>query len=129
MRNTPSLNNQLLFFLDKDKSKRTINQYHTAMENNETNIERSLIDLLSKIGIQASVKSDRYSLPYKYEVTHTGYGESYLNAAYETPRFFNKIIKELLHDDTYKIRFYVLLEVEDFFPMGKVNMKFRYYKH
>lgn len=129
MRNIPSLNNQLLFFLDKDNSKRTIDHYHTAMENNETNIERRLVDLLDKLGIQASVKSNRYSLPYKNEVVHTGYGESYLNAAYETPRFFSKIVKELLHDDTYKIRFYILLEVEDSFPIGKVNMKFRYYKH
>ena len=83
--------------------------------------------MFEKLNIQASVKSDRYSLPYHKEIEHTNYGESYLNGAYEPERFFRKVVKQLLDENVYKIRFYVLMEVAEALPMGKVNFKFRFF--
>ena len=68
-------------------------------------------------------------MPFNKQIKHTGYGESYLNAAFETGDFFRKIVKEIIDQDLYKVRFYIFSEIEDSFPMGKVNYYFNYYKH
>jgi len=126
MRNVPKLDNILISF---SKDVETEEQYHNTMERYERYNESKLIELFKQIQIQSSVKSNPYSLPYEYEITHTNYGESYINGAYEPERFFRKVVKELLDRHEYKIRFYVLMEVEDCLPMGKINFKFRYYVH
>jgi len=128
MRNIPNLNSQLLLIMNRD-DKRTEELYHKFMEKIEQNNEAKLIKILSSLGIQSSVKSNRYSLPYTGEIKHSRMGESYINGAYETEDFFRKVVKELLLNNIRKIRFYILMEVEDCFPMGKVNFKFRYYTH
>ena len=81
-------------------------------------IEKKIKTLLTSIGVAATVKSDRYSLPYVKEIKHTGMGESYLNGAFEIEPFLRTIAKEILNEDLYKIRFYVLAEIEDRFPMA-----------
>ena len=135
IRNIPSFNNSLLFFLRGGKRSKDltpdnyVERYNEYMVNHEKIVEKDLIDLMGKIGINASVKSDRYSLPFNKQVVHTGYGESYLNGAFETDFFFRKIMKEMIDTGSYKVRFYVLCEIEDSFPMGKVNYYFNYYKH
>ena len=132
-RNVPKINNSLLFFLRSSKNRNEATEenyvelYQEFMINQEKSIEKSLIDLFRQLGINASVKSDRYSLPFNHQIKYTGYGESYLNGAYETEYFFRKILMELLNKDLHKVRFYVLAEVEDSFPMGKVNYYFNYY--
>ena len=132
-RNIPGIKNSLLLFLKNGKNKDNFNEenyvelYEKFMINQEVLIEKKLIDLFKQMGINASVKSERYSLPFNNQLKCTGYGESYLNGAFETDRFFRKIIKELLDKDLYKVRFYVFAEIEDHFPMGKVNYYFNYH--
>ena len=133
IRNIPGIKNSLLLFLKNGKNKDNFNEenyaelYEKFMINQEVLIEKKLIDLFKQMGINASVKSERYSLPFNNQLKCTGYGESYLNGAFETDRFFRKIIKELLDKDLYKFRFYVFAEIEDHFPMGKVNYYFNYH--
>jgi hypothetical protein len=127
-RKIPSLTNSLLFFM-KDQSNFSIEEYEKTMIKLEKKIEQSLIKLLSKVDIQAIVKTDRYSLPYTEEIIYTAFGYSYLNGAFESAPFKRKILTTLLNEDLYKLRFYVFAEIEDHFPMGKVRYCFRYYKH
>ena len=133
LRNIPGIKNSLLLLLKNGKNKDNFNEenyaelYEKFMINQEVLIEKKLIDLFKQMVINASVKSERYSLPFNNQLKCTGYGESYLNGAFETDRFFRKIIKELLDKDLYKVRFYVFAEIEDHFPMGKVNYYFNYH--
>lgn len=126
-RKIPSPNNSLTFFMEKMNGE--VVEYETAMVNLEKQIEKRLIDTFRSFDINATVKSDRYSLPYTHEIKHTGYGESYLNGAFESMPLYRKIFKEILNENLYKIRFYIFAEIEDRFPMGQVNYYFRYYKH
>ena len=52
----------------------------------------------SGLGINATVKSDRYSLPIMYQIKATQHGESYLNGAYESYNIFRKVLKTVLSD-------------------------------
>ena len=75
-RNIPEMSNQLLFFLDGKNGKeedRTPEKYEESMINLEKKIEKDMIGVLSKMGINASVKTDRYSLPYQFQVKTTQY--------------------------------------------------------
>lgn len=125
-RKIPSPNNSLTFFMEK---KDKVEDYETAMVKLEKQIEKRFIETFRNFDINATVKTDRYSLPYTHEIKHTGYGESYLNGAFESMPLFRKVFKELLNENLYKIRFYIFAEIEDHFPMGKVNYYFRYYQH
>jgi len=127
-RSIPSPKNSLLFFL-KHEERDDVQVYEKMMIDLEKKIEKSLIELFSELSINASVKTDRYSLPYTHKIKHTGYGESYLNGAFESAPFKRKIMQEVLSADLYKLRFFVFAEVEDQFPMGKVNYYFMYYPH
>jgi hypothetical protein len=125
-RKTPSPKNSLTFFM---KDRTDLVEYEKAIVKLEKKIEKSLIKMFSNLDINAIVKTDRYSLPYTDEVIHTGFGESYLNAAFESAPFKRKVLSRVLTEDLYKLRFYVFAEIEDHFPMGKVYYYFRYYKH
>jgi len=132
-RNIPSMNNSLLFFMDIRKGKVTeenfVAKYEKAMTKREISMEKWLVDTFAHLGINATVKSDRYSLPIMYQIKATQYGESYLNGAYESFNIFRKVLGKVLSEDIHKIRFYIFAEVEDHFPMGKVNYYFNYYVH
>ena len=125
-RNIPEMKNQLLFYMDKD---RTPEKYEETMINLEKKIEKDMIGVLSKLGINASVKTDRYSLPFQGQIKTTQNGESYLNGAFESFQLYRKVLYKMLELNVYKVRFYILAEVEDSFPMGKVNYYFKYYVH
>ena len=125
-RNIPDMSNQLLFFMDDE---RTPEKYEDAMINLEKKIEKDMIGVLSKMEINASVKSDRYSLPHQFQIKTTQQGESYLNGAFESYKLYRAVLKEIVNQDLYKIRFYIFAEVVDSFPMGKVNYYFNYYIH
>ena len=127
-RNIPNSRNSLLFFL-KDKDRDNVQAYEKSMIDLEKKIEKSLIEMFRELDINAIVKTDRYSLPYTHKIKHTGWGESYLNGAFESAPFKRKIMREVLSADLYKLRFFVFAEVEDHFPMGKVNYYFMYYPH
>ena len=98
-RNVPSINNSLLFFLDirGKKSKVTeenyVEEYDKWMVKRELSIEKWLLDTFAHLGINATVKSDRYSLPIIYQIKATQNGESYLNGAFETYQIFRKVLK------------------------------------
>lgn len=125
-RNIPEMKNQLLFYMDKD---RTPEKYEETMINLEKKIEKDMIGVLSKLGINATVKTDRYSLPFQSQIKTTQNGESYLNGAFESFQLYRKVLYKMLELNVYKVRFYILAEVEDSFPMGKVNYYFKYYVH
>ena len=134
-RNVPSIENSLLFFLDigGKKSKVTpdnyVEEYEKWMVKRELSMEKWLLDTFAHLGINATVKTDRYSLPIMYQIKVTQYGESYLNGAFESYETFRKAINAVLANNVYKLRFYIFAEVEDNFPMGKVNYYFNYYVH
>jgi len=131
-RNIPDMKNQLLFFMDGKNGReedRTPEKYEEHMINLEKKIEKDMIDVLFKMGVHATVKTDRYSLPYQFQVRTTQNGESYLNGAFESVKLYRAVLRNLLEMDVYKIRFYIFAEVEDSFPMGRVNYYFNYYIH
>lgn len=125
-RNIPDMENRLLFYMDKD---RTPEKYEETMIKLETKIEKDMIGVLSKMGINATVKTDRYSLPFQDQIKTTQNGESYLNGAFESIQLYRKVLHKMLELNVYKVRFYILAEVEDSFPMGNVNYYFKYYVH
>ena len=125
-RNIPDMKNQLLFFMDDD---RTPEKYEDAMINLEKKIEKDMIEVFKKMGIHATVKTDRYSLPYQFQIKTTQNGESYLNGAFESIKLYRAVLKKMVDSDLYKIRFFILAEVEDGHYMGKVNYYFNYYIH
>jgi len=125
-RNIPDMGNQLLFYMDKD---RTPEKYEETMINLEKKIEKDMIGVLSKMGINATVKTDRYSLPFQGQIKTTQNGESYLNGAFESFQLYRKVLYKMVELNVYKVRFYIFAEVEDSFPMGKVNYYFKYYVH
>jgi hypothetical protein len=131
-RNIPDMKNQLLFFMDGKNGReedRTPEKYEEHMINLEKKIEKDMIEVLFKMGIHATVKTDRYSLPYQFQIKTTQNGESYLNGAFESVKLYRAVLRNLLEMDVYKIRFYIFAEVEDSFPMGRVNYYFNYYIH
>ncbi len=116
-----------------EREKHTEERYIEKIQSFERKVEKSLIETFKRIDIHGIVKTDPYSLPYKKEVKVTLRGESYLNGPYEIFRVVRPIIKELLNENLYKIRFYVYIDVttESRFPlgMGEINYYFRYYEH
>lgn len=131
-RNIPDMNNQLLFFMDGKNGKeedRKPEKYEESMINLEKKIEKDMIGVLSKMGINASVKTDRYSLPFQGQIKTTQNGESYLNGAFESIQLYRKVLHKMVELNVYKVRFYIFAEVEDAPYMGKVNYYFNYYIH
>ncbi len=131
-RNIPDMKNQLLFFMDGKNRRtedRTPEKYEEYMVNLEKDIEKDMIEVLTKMGINATVKTDRYSLPFQRQIKTTQYGESYLNGAFESIKLYRSVLSEMVELNIYKIRFYIFAEVEDHFPIGKVNYYFNYYMH
>jgi hypothetical protein len=112
-----------------NKSDRTPEKYEETMINLEKKIEKDMIGVLSKMGVNASVKSDRYSLPFQDQIKTTQHGESYLNGAFESIKLYRAVLHKMVDLNVYKVRFYIFAEVEDSFPMGKVNYYFNYYIH
>ena len=128
----PSVSNPLLAifsdFTKKPKSpEQLIKKYEKNMVNIEKSMEKELLKIFRNVRIQSSVKSDRYSLPIKYQVKVSQLGDSYLNSAFNPEKLYREVVKTLLCDDVYKLRFYVFAEIEDGFPMGKVNFYVNYH--
>lgn len=105
-------------------------EYLDAIVKFEKKCEESIIDTFARLDIHATVKADRYSLPYQKEVVVKLGGESYLNGPYEFFRVAKKVVKDVLNEDCSKIRFYFYINVVPsklFFD--DVEYKFRYYIH
>ena len=109
--------------------------YIKAISKFEIKCENTLIELFRQIGIQASVKRDRYSLPYKNEVIGEIEGSVYINHAFNLDNIARVFVKDLLEKNVTKIRFYLTVDVitEDEAVgkryNGKVVYKFRYMVH
>ena len=94
-----------------------------------------LITLFDSLNIQSSVKTDRYSLPYKDEIISTIEGASNLDYAFTLSNITRDIVKELLEKEIYKLRFYLTVDAiiendtDDLHFFGRVVYKFRYVKH
>ena len=73
----------------------------------ETKKEQELTKLFWKLGIQSSVKTDKKSLPYQHIITtHESVGD-----LENTSQLYRKLIKHLLEEDAYKIRFFIETEL------------------
>jgi hypothetical protein len=103
----------------------------------EKSIEKSIIKILDEIGIHASVKSDRYSLPVHGSVISSVGQSSYINDIFESKNVKRKFIKTILDSGCKKVRFYVYVyttEVDsksDMYSMflKKYNIEIRYFIH
>ena len=116
----------------KNPEERTNGKYIENLEKYETNCENNLMKLLSSINIDASVKTIPESLPYTHEITKTFKCFSYINDAFNIKQVYQDIVRELLNENVYKIRFYFYIDFETIKKMGcfgDVIYKFRYFKH
>lgn len=126
----PELNN-----LIRKGKKIDLDDYMKFVTDFEIKCENSLIDLFNSLNIQSSVKTDRYSLPYKEEIISIVEGASYLNHAFTLSNITRDIVKELLDKEVFKLRFYLTVDAiienntEDPHFFGRVVYKFRYVKH
>ena len=126
----PQLNN-----LIRKGKKIDLDDYMKFITEFEIKCEHSLITLFNSLNIQSSVKTDRYSLPYKEEIISTLEGASNLDYAFTLNNITRDIVKELLEKIIYKLRFYLTVDAiiendtidRNFF--GRVVYKFRYVKH
>jgi hypothetical protein len=135
----PNLNKSILISVLLPEVIRTkkynSNTYISAITKFEIECEKRLKDLFSRIGIQSSTKSDRFSLPYKHEVIGEIEGNSYLNYAFDINKIARVFVKDLIEKNANKIRFYLLAEVVTENETigkrykGKVVYKFRYMIH
>ena len=111
------------------------NSYIGAVKKFEVECENKLKKLFKMIGIQSSVKRDRYSLPFKHEVVGEIEGTSYINYAFNIDNIARVFVKDLLNKNVSKIRYYLFVDViteDDTIGkrfLGKVVYKFRYMIH
>lgn len=103
----------------------------------EPRYEKMLVELFSKLGIHASVKTDRKSLPHTREVVVRMMRCSDINSMYATEPVFRAIVKDVLDNAGYKIRFYLHVDTYDDGNTGFLGaitgtgfrFTFRYYIH
>ena len=109
--------------------------YLKAITKFEIDCEKNLKNIFKQIGIQTSVKRDRFSLPFTHEVVGEIEGTSFINYAFNLDNIARVFVKDLLDKNIYKIRFYLTVDVitEDEKMskqyLGKVVYKFRYMVH
>jgi hypothetical protein len=95
--------------------------------------EKELINILGKLRIWASVKTERYSLPYQEEI-------QVLQSVNNHPLFrlndpfieaLKDILMEILIKKIQKFRFYFLIDFENEQQAGQINIAYRmrYYFH
>jgi hypothetical protein len=125
---------QLSNLIRKEK-KVDLEDYMKFITEFEIKCENILITLFDSLNIQSSVKTDRYSLPYKEEIICTIDGASNLDYAFTLSNITREIVKELLDKNVYKLRFYLTVDAiiendtEERHFFGRVVYKFRYVKH
>ena len=125
VRNIPSMKSRLLRSLKEQNPE----AYESAMVGLETQIEKQLIEMFWKMGIQASVKTNKYSLPIHMYAKHIQKGSWNSRHIDESPLFYREIFKEILSLKCSKIRFYVFIEVKDSPPCDQIEYLFYYYTH
>ena len=124
-------------FTEADIKSKTDENYIKALELIEAKWEKYLMDLLNKLNINASVKPNKYSLPFKDEVIFTKPNCTLFPKAYYAFMFaLRGFVKVILERNILKVRFYILIELSLQEPvnMGRFNLdtadltiRFRYY--
>jgi len=104
--------------------------YHKLMNKIELRTEKAFITLFKQLGIDASTKVDRFSLPYQYEIIMV---KQYCNNVFwgiDAIDFMREVVLMLLVKKVYKIRFYVFLQLETRTKETcNATFYFRYYVH
>ncbi len=135
-----------LFFDDADERSTII--YIERIEEFETQCEAKLLDILKNLDFNSTVKQNRYSLPYTHEIIHTIQGSSDLNEVFNFHRVARVVIRKLLQENVYKIRFYMYINIVESqrntitildnaegdrekyeIHFGNMEYRFRYYVH
>ena len=104
--------------------------YEKLVTKIETRAEKELIAILKQLGIEASTKSERFSLPYQYEIVTVKQYCDRLFWGINLVDLMRKVTLMLLVKKIYKIRFYVFLQLET--PTAETcqaSFYFRYYVH
>jgi len=117
VRNIPSMENTRLQCLMTDVE-RTPENYEVKMRELEIELEREFGEFLERLGVQASVKGDRYSL-----LVHEDY------TSFNTRDLYRILAKDVVDHEIYKMRYYVFIEVYDFNIYTSVVYSLRYYVH
>jgi hypothetical protein len=81
--------------------------YLNAMNTFEKELEDNLKDILGRMGIHTTTKTDRKSLPYNKEITTIKRMTSIVNDAYTTEEFIFEVVKQIINSQNKKVRFYV----------------------
>ena len=135
----PDLDKSICMPLLGLKGAKTPEHYVSMIEAFERKVEKKFIDLLKRMDINASVKTDPYSLPYKGEVLYTLNGESWMDGPYEYHRVFKHLVKEILNKGLERFRFYFYINIITEIPddvkginrlsasFGKIEYRLRYY--
>ena len=110
------------------------NDLELYLDGFESHMEKKLTATLRNVDIQATVKRDKFSLPYEHERIVKLPLESFMNAVFDYRRVFRPVVKELLDKNVYRIRFYLwtdLFEDTDTRPRihAGIRYHFRYYVH
>jgi hypothetical protein len=111
------------------------NAYLLTVQKYEENIEDYLKDVLNKLGISATVKTNRYSLPYENEISNTQKRIGLNYNAFDLQQLVRQVIKELLRTNVKKLRYYVIGDLifekdrSEFGYSNSIIVKFRYTIH
>lgn len=111
------------------------NAYLLTVQKYEVEIEAYFKDVLNKLGISASVKTNRYSLPYDNEITNTQKRVGLNYNAFDLQQFVRQVIMELLNLKVKKLRFYVIGDLilekyrSEFGYSNSIIVNFRYTIH
>ena len=124
-RNIPNVESRLIRSLDPP----SVESYGDAIINLETKIEKQLVSMFWKMGIQSTVKTDKFSLPIYGQIKCTKQRLLASHNIVEYPTFYREILREIIGMKCYKIRFYVFIEGEDIEMGSQLHYYFNYYLH
>lgn len=111
------------------------NTYLLKVQQYEVDIETHLLDVFSKLGISASVKTNRYSLPYDNEILNSQNRVGLNYHSFDLQQFVRQVIAELFLLNVKKLRFYIIGDLilekgkSEFKSTNSIIVKFRYTIH
>lgn len=111
------------------------NAYLLTVQKYEVDIEAYLKDVFNKLGISASIKTNRYSLPYENEISNTQKRGGLNYNAFDLQKWVRQVVFELLRTKVKKLRYYVIGDLilekdrSEFGYSNSIIVKFRYTIH
>lgn len=111
------------------------NAYLLTVQKYEVDIEAYLKDVLNKLGISATVKTNRYSLPYENEISNIQKRIGLNYNAFDLQKWVRQVVFELLRTKVKKLRYYVIGDLilekdrSEFGYSNSIIVKFRYTIH